>query len=151
MKFVKEILLTKKNTESDGFISKFYESLKAEIILIFTQIIPENDNRDHSLIWASLVAQRVKCLPAMWETWVRSLGWEDPLKKEMTTHSRILAWKIPWTEKPVGYSRWGRKESDMTEWLHFLLSLSLLNLVYKAINKGKVLIKNIRKEGSEHN
>ena len=46
-------------------------------------------------IQASLVAQTVKRLPAMWETWVRSLGWEDPLEKEMTTHSRILAWKTP--------------------------------------------------------
>ena len=47
-----------------------------------------------------LVAQRVKSLPAMWETWVRSLGWEDPLEKEMATHSSTLAWKIPWTEEP---------------------------------------------------
>ena len=46
------------------------------------------------------MAQRVKCLPAMQETQVRSLGWEDPLEKEMATHSGILAWKIPWTEKP---------------------------------------------------
>ena len=51
---------------------------------------------------ASLVAQRVKHLPAMWETWVRSLGQEDPLEKEMATHSGILAWKIPWMEKPGG-------------------------------------------------
>ena len=42
----------------------------------------------------------VKCLPAVWETQVRSLGWEDPLEKEMATHSSILAWKIPWTEEP---------------------------------------------------
>ena len=42
----------------------------------------------------------VKSLPAMWETWVRFLGWEDPLEKEMAPHSSILAWKIPWTEKP---------------------------------------------------
>ena len=51
-------------------------------------------------IYASLVAQRLKRLPAMWETWVRSLGWEDPLEKEMATHSSILAWRIPWTEEP---------------------------------------------------
>ena len=50
--------------------------------------------------WASLVAQRVKRLPAMRETQVRSLGWEDPLEKEMATHSSILAWRIPWTEDP---------------------------------------------------
>ena len=44
----------------------------------------------------------VENLPAMQETWVRSLGWEDPLEKEMATHSSILAWKIPWTEEPGG-------------------------------------------------
>ena len=49
---------------------------------------------------ASLVAQIVKNLPAMRETWVQSLGWEDPLEKEMAIHSRTIAWKIPWTEKP---------------------------------------------------
>ena len=49
---------------------------------------------------ASLVAQTVKHLPAVWETWVRSLGWEDPLEKEMATHSSTLAWKILWTEEP---------------------------------------------------
>ena len=48
----------------------------------------------------SLVAQMVKHLPARQETWVRFLGWEDPLEKEMSTHSSILAWKIPWTEVP---------------------------------------------------
>ena len=46
------------------------------------------------------MAQRVKCLPAMWETWVRSLSQEDPLEKELATHSSILAWRIPWTEEP---------------------------------------------------
>ena len=48
--------------------------------------------------WNSLVAQMVKCLPAMQETWVRSLGWKDPLEKEMATHSSTLAWKIPWID-----------------------------------------------------
>ena len=47
--------------------------------------------------WASLVAQLVKNLPAMWETWVLSLGWEDPLDKEKATYSSILAWRISWT------------------------------------------------------
>ena len=50
----------------------------------------------------SLVAQRLKHLPAMQETWVQSLGWEDPLEKEIATHSSILAWRIPWTEEPGG-------------------------------------------------
>ena len=48
------------------------------------------------------MAQAVKNPPAMWETWVRFLGWEDPLEEEMTTHSSILAWRIPWTEQPCG-------------------------------------------------
>ena len=52
--------------------------------------------------WASLVAQRLKRLPARWETRVQSLGREDPLEKEKATHSSILAWKIPWTEEPGG-------------------------------------------------
>ena len=54
---------------------------------------------------ASLVAQLVKNPPTMWETWVQSLGWEDPLEKGKATHSSILAWRIPW----------GHKESDTTE------------------------------------
>ena len=49
---------------------------------------------------ASLVAQTVKRQSTMWETWVRFLGWEDPLEKEMAIHSSTLAWKIPWTEEP---------------------------------------------------
>ena len=48
------------------------------------------------------MAHLVKSLPAMWETWVQSLGWEDPLEKEIATHSSILAWRIPWTEEPGG-------------------------------------------------
>ena len=62
----------------------------------------------------------VKRLPTVQETQVRSLGREDPLQKEMATHSSTLAWKIPWMEEPVGYSSWGLKESDMTEQLHFM-------------------------------
>ena len=50
----------------------------------------------------TLVAQRLKRLPAMRETWVRSLGWEDPLEKEMATHSSTLAWRSTWTEEPGG-------------------------------------------------
>ena len=61
---------------------------------IVTQIV-NNDG-------AMMVAQTVKNLPAMQETWVRSLGWEDLLEKEMATHSRILAWGIPWTDEPGG-------------------------------------------------
>ena len=66
---------------------------------------------------SSLVAQMVKRPPTMRETWVRSLGWEDPLEKEMATHSSILAWRIPWTEDP--HRLHGVAESDKTERLHF--------------------------------
>ena len=59
----------------------------------------------------------VKNLPAMQETWLRSLGWEDPLKKEMATHSSILVWRIPWTEEPGELSLWSCKELDTTEQL----------------------------------
>ena len=57
--------------------------------------------------WASLVAQMVKNLPAMWETWDLSLGWEDPLEEGMATHSSILAWRIPWTGEPGGLQSMG--------------------------------------------
>ena len=53
----------------------------------------------------------------MQEIWVQSLGQEDTLEKEMATHSSVLAWRIPWTEEPGGYSPWGHKESDMSKWL----------------------------------
>ena len=59
---------------------------------------------------ASLVAQMVKNPPAMLETWVRSLGWEDSLEEEMATHSRILAWRIPWIEEPGGLQYIGLKK-----------------------------------------
>ena len=55
----------------------------------------------------SLIAQMVKNLPAVQETWVRPLGWEEPLEKGMATHSRILAWEIPWTEEPGGLQSMG--------------------------------------------
>ena len=58
-------------------------------------------------LFTSLVAQMVKHLPTMWETWVQSLGREDPLEKEMTTHSSIHAWKIQWTEGPGGLQSMG--------------------------------------------
>ena len=64
---------------------------------------------------ASLVVQLIKNPSAMQETGVPSLGWEDPREKEMTTHSSILAWEIPWTEKPVRLQSAGRQESDPTQ------------------------------------
>ena len=63
------------------------------------------------------MAQTVKNLPVMQETWLRSLGQEDPLEKGMATYSSILAWKIPWTEEG-DYRPWGRQQSDTTEHAH---------------------------------
>ena len=68
--------------------------------------------------WASQVAQWEKNPPAMQERkelWVPSVGWEEPLEEGMATHSSILAWRIPQTEEPAGYSPWGRTESGTTE------------------------------------
>ena len=62
-----------------------------------------------SLAWATMVAQTVKNLPAVLKTGGRSLDWEDPLEKEMATHSSSLAWEIPWTEEPGGLQSMGRK------------------------------------------
>ena len=59
----------------------------------------------------------------MQEMQVLSLGWGDPLEKEMVTHCSILAWEIPWTEEPVGYSPWDQKESDTTEHTHIQTKL----------------------------
>ena len=64
----------------------------------------------------------------MQETAVQSLGQEDPLEKDMTTRSSILAWEMLWTEEPAGYSPWGLKESDTSERLHFLFAQMVKNL-----------------------
>ena len=62
-----------------------------------------------SACMTSLVAQMVKSLPTMLDTWVQSLDWDDLLKKEIATHSSVLAWKIPWTEEPGGLQSLGTK------------------------------------------
>ena len=80
-----------------------FNSLEEEFVVLFK-----------SGLWAFLVAQMVKNPPAMQETEVWSLGWEDPLEKRMATHSGILTWRIPWQRSLAGYSPWGRKESDTT-------------------------------------
>ena len=69
----------------------------------------------HGMFWASLVAQKVKNLPAMQETQVRTLGWKDPLKKGMATHSSILTCRIPWTEELDRLQSMDCKESEMIE------------------------------------
>ena len=85
---------------------------------------------------ASLVAQRLKRLPAMQKTWVRSLGREDPLEKEMATHSNIFAWRIPWTEETGGLQSTGsqRVGHDWATSLHFT-SLQALIKSYNVLTQ----------------
>ena len=85
------------------------------------------------------MAQRLKHLPAIQQPWVRSLGWEDPLEKEMATHSSILAWRIPWTEEPVELQSMGsqRVRHDCATSLHFTSSHS-----EKISDLTKILFKN---------
>ena len=98
------------------------------------------------IIWASLVAQRLKFLPAVWETWVRSLGWEDPLEKEMATHSSTVAWRIPWMEKPGGLQSTGlqRVEHDWVTSLTLNLisvSRSLFSSIFVCFFRFQIWVK----------
>ena len=80
--------------------------LKSRDITLLTKSDCSFQSNSHFIIkWASLVTQMVKNLPAVMETQVLSLAWEDPLEKGMATHSSILAWRIPWTEEPGAYSQ----------------------------------------------
>ena len=96
--------------------------------------------------WASLVAQIVKRLPAVQETWVWFLGWEDPLEKEMATHSSIHAWRIPWTEEPGRLQSMGlqRVGHDWATSLSFFFSffkvysLYALDISWLMINNNSV-------------
>ena len=103
------ILKKEPSDHSTHYFSTFFLNSSFELNSILDNfIIPygvrnqklSKTSMDNFTVHASLVAQRLKRLPPMWETWVRSLGREDPLEKEMVTHSSTLAWRIPWTEKP---------------------------------------------------
>ena len=74
------------------------------------------------------MAQRLKRLPGMQETRVRSLNREDPLEKEMAAHPSTLAWRIPWGRSLVGYRPWGRQESDTTERNHSIITQRQISL-----------------------
>ena len=87
--------------------------------------------------WASLVTQKVKNPPAMWETWVRSLGWEDPLEKGMATHSTSLAWTIPWTEEPGGLQCMGLHRVGQATFTSQPLPVTLLSLQIGPSAAGK--------------
>ena len=104
----------KENTTTQNLWDSVKAVLRGRFIAIQAYLKKQEknqiNNRTLHPTWASLVAQRLKRLPAMRETWVRTLGWEDPLEKEMATHSSILAWRTPWTaayQAPpsMGFSR----------------------------------------------
>ena len=86
--------------EQIQWLSEMHVSSSKFVELKITWLETTPINVTLNLYWTSLVAHTVKHLPAMWETQVQSLGWEDPLEKEMATHSSTLAWKISWTEDP---------------------------------------------------
>ena len=94
----------------------------------------------YSKLWASLVAQRVKRLPPMRETRVWSLGWEDPLEKEMATHSSTLAWKIPWREEPGRLQSMGsqRVGHNWATSLHFRTNNSKICMETQQIPNSQV-------------
>ena len=93
----------------------FMWSLFAYLVHLVWLLLRESAMSNTLLTNVSLVAQAVKNPPAMWETWVQSLGCEDPLKEGMATHSSTLAWNPHGQRSLVGYSPWGRKASDTTE------------------------------------
>ena len=96
---------------------------------------------------ASLVAQRLKCLPGMRETWVRSLGQEDPLEKEMATHSSTLAWRIPWREEPGGLHSMGSQRVGH-DWTSLSLSVDCRNTCFGLWSKdGLKRIRDVWLEG----
>ena len=126
----------------------FYELLRIRRLKIlwrrpfwyFTWFVLHNKERR----WAFLVAQMVNNLTASWQTWVWTLGQEDPLEKELATHSSILAWKIPWTEEPGRLqsieSQRVRHDRALAWWTTYSNSISFFSFVkYKETNLLKVM------------
>ena len=107
------------------FLAIIYTTEVHKIKFLFLERTPAMKSCRHlsayTNTWRTLVAQTVKCLPAMRETWVRFLGREDPLEKEMAIHFSTLAWKIPWTEEPDRLQSMGlqRVGHDWVTSLHF--------------------------------
>ena len=106
------------------------------------------------LFSSSSVAQRIKRLPAIRETWVRSLGWEDPLEKEVATHSSILAWRIPWTEELDGLQsmgshrvghNWGTNTSVGTRLFFMLLRIFWISRSRTAQRNKLCLMRGLQK------
>ena len=98
---------------SSHFICFFLVGVQLVCNVVLVSSVQQHESALCMLPWR---AQTIENPPAMQETWIQSLGWEDPREKGMAIHFRILAWRIPWTEEPGAvYSPWGHKESDTTE------------------------------------
>ena len=97
--------------------------------------------------WSSLVAQLVKNLPAMWETWIWSLGWKDLLEKGTATHSSILAWRTPWTTKSTGSPRVGR---DWVMFTFILPSMAFLLLFCFCLHAFRCISPSLQNSGKSH-
>ena len=97
------------------FILQYCIGFPIHPVYFLSELAKGLSSRTITMERASLVTQMVKNPPAMWETWVQSLSWEDPLEKGMATNSSILAWRIQWTKEPGGYSPWGHKKWNTTE------------------------------------
>ena len=121
-----------------------HTSLKLqENFFFFSALLLYIFDYNHETFRASLVAQRVKHLPAMRETWVWSLGWENSLEKEMATHSRFFAWRIPWTEKPGSLQSMGSQSrtrlSDFTHsWNLFAHCVKKVTLLFQNMSPMKM-------------
>ena len=93
--------------------SAFYTT-GSSLILGSGRSAGEGKGYPHYLSWIPLVTQLIKNPPTIWKKWAQSLGWEDPLEKEMATHSSILGWEIPWIEEPGRLKSIWSPESDTT-------------------------------------
>ena len=120
-------------------------------ILLFHSLEISYLSTGHILLGASLVAQRLKRLPGMQETWVWFLGREDPLEKEMATHSSTLAWRIPWREEPGRLQSMGsqRVGHDWATSLHFT-SLHILFLAFLVMLLSVIALHDCIHVGKEH-
>ena len=116
--------------------------------VICLYLIKKNTTEQLTLsLGTSLVAQTVKKLPAVQEIQVQSLGQEDPLEKEMATHSSILAWRIPWTEELVGDSHGDHKELDTIKWLALSLSFTFEMVTY-FLKKIQFILRSVKNNSS---
>ena len=114
---------------------KLFHSQASKNMLIFIRSIGNRTDLNGFLLMSeSLVAQMVKCLPTMWETWVQSLGQKDLLEKEMATHSSILAWKIPWMEEPGRLQSMGSQSQTRLSDFTFIFNIPLCIYIYHKLS-----------------